>query len=354
MGLKAIPVLGDWMRLLVYEYLSSGAWADSKGPSSLQNEGLAMLLALLTDLCAIPGLKLDVLLNPDLSEKIPTRVTVRSVMRNQDEATIFQQCLRNVDAVWLIAPEFHGILEERTRWCEQAGIRVVGSTSDAVRMTGDKETFSRVLIAKGIPTPHCLQTALFPGIVKPRDGAGSQATFLVRTPQELADAIAQARQEGWQGHLIQQPFVSGDAVSVAVLVGHNQTIGFPAGWQRLSQDGRFHYQGGEIPLPAEMQQRAVQLATRAIQAIPGLRGYIGVDLVLGEVDQVIEINPRLTTSYVGYRALANFNIPEAVLASLDLIPGNIQVSWKMGSVCFSSGGHLLPSNPKPANIGWAN
>ena len=31
-------------------------------------------------------------------------------------------------------------------------------------------------------------------------------------------------------------------------------------------------------------------------------------------DRVIEINPRLTTSYVGLRALARFNLAEALLA----------------------------------------
>jgi predicted ATP-grasp superfamily ATP-dependent carboligase len=46
-------------------------------------------------------------------------------------------------------------------------------------------------------------------------------------------------------------------------------------------------------------------------------GYIGVDLVLGDDasgtgDRVIEINPRLTTSYVGLRAAARCNLVEAM------------------------------------------
>ncbi len=34
----------------------------------------------------------------------------------------------------------------------------------------------------------------------------------------------------------------------------------------------------------------------------------------GQEDAVIEVNPRLTTSYVGLRALANENLSEAMLA----------------------------------------
>ena len=50
--------------------------------------------------------------------------------------------------------------------------------------------------------------------------------------------------------------------------------------------------------------------------MPGLSGYVGVDVVLGNDgrDWAIEINPRLTTSYVGLRALAGFNLAEAMLA----------------------------------------
>ncbi len=47
-------------------------------------------------------------------------------------------------------------------------------------------------------------------------------------------------------------------------------------------------------------------------------GYLGVDLILGDHDDgsrdfVIEINPRLTTSYVGLRAASRSNLAQAML-----------------------------------------
>ena len=77
--------------------------------------------------------------------------------------------------------------------------------------------------------------------------------------------------------------------------------------QRLSQDGRFHYLGGELPLSSRLAPRARELASAACRSIPGLRGYVGVDLLLDEqagTVTVVEMNPRLTTSYLGYRRLA--------------------------------------------------
>jgi predicted ATP-grasp superfamily ATP-dependent carboligase len=68
-----------------------------------------------------------------------------------------------------------------------------------------------------------------------------------------------------------------------------------------------------------LNDRAQKLALRAIAPVDGISGYVGVDLVLGDPpdgsgDVAIEINPRLTTSYVGLRALAEFNLAETLLA----------------------------------------
>ncbi len=82
-------------------------------------------------------------------------------------------------------------------------------------------------------------------------------------------------------------------------------------FQLLSDDGRFKYEGGELPIPPTLAERAVKLASRAVECVPGLLGYVGVDLVLGEAedgsrDYAIEINRALTTSYIGCVRSADF------------------------------------------------
>jgi predicted ATP-grasp superfamily ATP-dependent carboligase len=54
---------------------------------------------------------------------------------------------------------------------------------------------------------------------------------------------------------------------------------------------------------------------------------------------VIEINPRLTTSYVGLRRLARFNLAEALLRLLvgDEPPADV---WAVGPVYFDSSGEV--------------
>ena len=230
---------------------------------------------------------------------------------------------KRVRADWTLAlaPEFADLLGERCRWVEQCGGRWLGSRSEAIRLTSDKLRLAERFQQQGIPTPATQSwqwsnvSPPFPFVLKPRFGAGSQATYLCHN---LADFVAaQAFQgDGWTGEMIAQPSCAGDAASVALLCGHGQAIALPAAAQQLSCDGRFRYEGGSLPLSPELNERAQRLARQAVGVVQGLFGYVGVDVVLGasnEDDRVIEINPRLTTSYVGLRRLARFNLAEALL-----------------------------------------
>jgi predicted ATP-grasp superfamily ATP-dependent carboligase len=114
----------------------------------------------------------------------------------------------------------------------------------------------------------------------------------------------------------------------------------------LSTDGRFHYGGGRLPLSPELNERATRLARRALETVSGWRGYVGVDLVVGEAtdggqDWVIEINPRLTTSYIGLRVLAKSNLAEAMLRIAIGEPVR-PLNWREGRVQFTSDGQVLP------------
>jgi predicted ATP-grasp superfamily ATP-dependent carboligase len=327
--------------VFVYEYLC--ATGTGRG-TSLETEGRAMLTAVLADLARVPGVRPVTLLAGRPGPLAPG-VVVREA-RPADEPALFRELARASDGTLVIAPEFDGLLGQRCRWVEEACGRLLGPDGNAVALTGDKLELARRLAAAGVPTPPCLPAAAgaaaFPAVCKPRHGAGSQATFLVRRPEELPACLAVARAEGWQGELVLQPFVPGLPASAAFLLGPGQEVALAPAEQRLSPDGRFRYLGGTMPLPPPLAERAVRLARRAVGAVPGLRGYVGVDLVLGgpedgSADRVIEINPRLTTSYVGLRALAGTNLAEALLRVVDGQPPPA-IAWRPGSVAFRPDG----------------
>lgn len=69
-----------------------------------------------------------------------------------------------------------------------------------------------------------------------------------------------------------------------------------------------------------------------------MKGYVGVDLLLDEAHEeiyILEINPRLTTSYVALRRLLNFNLGEAIIDAVNgELPAKIELE---GSLSFLKG-----------------
>ena len=61
------------------------------------------------------------------------------------------------------------------------------------------------------------------------------------------------------------------------------------------------------------------LVQRMAKAMPGLWGYVGIDLIESaeQGPLVLEINPRLTTSYVGINRATGINVAEQSLALLE-------------------------------------
>ena len=136
---------------------------------------------------------------------------------------------------------------------------------------------------------------------------------------------------------IAQPLIHGTAMSVGVLCDQSEKgiEVLPVGTQRLTTDGRFQYLGGQIPWNQQRAAEVWDVVRRACGSLPNLAGYVGVDLImpLAEDDPplLVEINPRLTTSYLGYRQLAEDNLAARLLRKG---PSGRPLRWKPRSVLF--------------------
>lgn len=298
------------MRVFVYEHIcATGLGRDPASPEhSLFVEGRAMLSAITADFATVPGV--EVVPFPDGGD--------------------FVRLAASADWTLVIAPETGGELERLAQSVLVAGGQLLGPSPDAVAATSDKIRLADLWYQDGVPTPRTFDDGPieFPVVCKPRDGCGSEGVMVV------PNALALATMPDDPNRMLQE-FVPGVAASVAFLIGPSQTVPLLTTYQHLSVDGRFRYRGGSLPLPPELAERAVNLGLRAIRCVPGLFGYVGVDLVLGERDVAIEINPRLTTSYVGLRAAAT-NLAGAML---DVCEGRpVEVKWKAGTVNFAADG----------------
>jgi predicted ATP-grasp superfamily ATP-dependent carboligase len=332
------------MRMFLYEYTSAQPRENTR---ALHAEGWAMLEAAVEDFGKIPGVETVTLLDQTCPR--PLGHFCRHIDKRQEEE-VFRQLAGEAEFTLVIAPEFDDVLAERCRWVLESGGRLLGPGPEVISMAADKCFLAGNLTPPAILLPKSDQLLrshhdFLPGVIKPRFGAGSQATFLVRTENQLDGTLAAARNEMPGAEFVLQRFVKGIPASVAFLVGPKTRLALLPSAQHLSGDGRFRYQGGELPLRANLAERAINFALRAFTAVPGLLGYIGIDLILGDAkdgsqDHVIEINPRLTTSYIGLRQLARTNLAEALL---DLMTGKeiVDLRWRRGKVEFLADGTLL-------------
>jgi predicted ATP-grasp superfamily ATP-dependent carboligase len=218
----------------------------------------------------------------------------------------------------LVAPETAGILGRLTRDLHQAGARILGSAPEAIDLTGDKARLAQWLEDRGIDTPPSRTVhpseglppdAIFPAVLKPVDGAGSVDTFYLSDERSLPTPARR------MSEALLQPFVPGVAMSASFLVDRQARpwlIGI--GIQHVAvRNGRFVYEGGT--LPASCRSAEAQLRP-ALESIPDLRGFVGVDFIWDPELQhatVLEINPRPTTSCVGLTRL--------------LPPGRLAAAW---------------------------
>lgn len=320
------------MRVFISEYLTCGAVHPiGENAASLAVEGAAMLRALAEDAAAIQGISIDVTWSRNLPPFGVDGVSVHAIDSPSEESLQFHKLARETDATIIIAPEFDQILETRCRAVGRVGGHVLGPTADAIALCSDKLALSAHFMERGIPTiptQVCDFTTLkrqLAGerkpsfVVKPRFGAGSIATFHIRSESDIEAARRAFKPEGTSTAPIIQPYIYGESLSIAAIVKDDQVELLPICRQHISASRELHYLGGSVPRSTLCDERIRDVARRAIAAVPGLAGYIGLDLILPAVDAserealVVEINPRLTSSYHGYRRLTRENLARRLI-----------------------------------------
>jgi predicted ATP-grasp superfamily ATP-dependent carboligase len=344
--------------IFVFEFVAGGGWQVRQGadpPASLLREGQAMLTAVVEDFRrAGHGITTTWSGDARLSKWLRARVVPVANVRQLHDAIVRES--GQADWSLIIAPEFDGLLADYCRLARGAGARLLNCSEEVIRMASDKHATAAFLAQRNVPAPRGalprrspdgFDAVRYPAILKPRYGAGSQHVRLVHSAAE-ARRFSELAGLDWR----LEEFRPGLPASVSFLCGPGGSIPLAPGGQRLANDGSFAYLGGELPLSGALARRATDLGQRAIQCLHGACGYVGVDLVLGEADNgsedvVIEINPRLTTSYVGLRRLYRQNLASAMLRvaageDVDFEP----LSAAQGLVRFAADGTLRRSRSR--------
>ena len=212
---------------------------------------------------------------------------------------------RKPDAALIIAPEKGRELELITKKFRKKGIFVLGAEERAIRVSADK--WRTYIALKGkVPQPRTWRRP--PSVqgkilVKPIDGVGCDGIGFLPTNSKTK-------------RMIFQEFCKGEHASCCLLIGNTGGTVLSVNKQEIAFRGeRFEYLGGEVPLNHELARECAEVALTAAETL-NLRGYCGVDLVVGEAPYFIELNPRLTTSFIALSRVIKANFGKLLVSTL--------------------------------------
>jgi predicted ATP-grasp superfamily ATP-dependent carboligase len=314
------------MKILVFEYITGGGFNKQQLTGSLASEGRLMLQALLDNLSVIRGIELLVMLDSRIDGLInKTEINVVVINQEHESHEEFARLAQHCDAVWPIAPE--NILQSLCQTVELLGKILLTSPARAVAIAGNKLDTYLCLKRHDIATVatwhlkyghELIRTKRIdpyqhPGewIIKPVDGAGCADSYLITAQEELE------LMETDKCEYIVQPHIQGKKTSLSCLFRQGVAWLLCSNLQYFNViDRQYHLAGIVVNHPNSGVYR--NLIDNIAQALPELWGYVGIDLIeTPEQRLVLEINPRLTTSFAGIHAALGINVAETVLQLLD-------------------------------------
>jgi len=350
------------VQIFIYESITAGGtylgpWESPGG--SLLSEGLAMLSAISADFAQVSGIDLVGMWDRRLATPRPRQLNLRQVDSAAEHQQVFTELASHSQAVLLIAPETEQLLTRVCQRAEAAGAKLLSPDTRFIELASDKVRLAKLWRQAAVPTPRtwsadCFELSLprpAAWVVKPRDGAGSQDVHWLPSHglEPWLSNWPQPRQT-----VCVQEYVPGRAASVSALGGPAGWLLLRPCWQHVAPPD-FSYRGGAVIQEPSLIDRAQRIAHQALAALPTTQGMIGIDLVLGTdadspCDYVIEVNPRLTTSYVGLRRACRQNLAHVMLA---WTAGQVvELSYDQRPIQFGSTGQIIESDEGVHSTTW--
>jgi predicted ATP-grasp superfamily ATP-dependent carboligase len=247
---------------------------------------------------------------------------------------VFKSLLGQVDLVWLIAPESDGHLLKLSELCldaenKQDGPILIGCGYDATLIGTSKTLSFEAMQATGISTlaVHAGEDVLRDDyfaqlaqsdkawLVKPEDGAGCEGIQYFSSVMAMRDWM---QQEDRSQHFFAQAYQVGIAASFCMLCRDSQAWLLSVNEQHVRmQEDKFVLLGISVNGLSRYWPRFETLARKVAKMLPDALAYVGVDVIIDtqhDTLYVVDINPRLTSSYVGLHEAMACNPAELILS----------------------------------------
>jgi tyramine---L-glutamate ligase len=205
----------------------------------------------------------------------------------------------------------------------QQGKLVLGCGISAIKIASEKLATYFMLQQAGIRTIPTYTIESWPKtsgqwLAKPNNGAGCDETVLFDDADGLLHWLEQNHKT--QCHVI-QPYQQGIPASISCVMqqGHAQVLSCNT-QMIFIENNQLSFAGSQINGMRHLWSEFELEAQKITEICTDLNGYVGIDVIVdtqnGNQITVVEINPRLTTSYAGLAEATGENPAELIINTL--------------------------------------
>lgn len=324
--------------IFIFEFVSGGGFSRRKIPTSLFCEGFGMLRSIIADFKAL-DFEIYTILDHRiffLSNFLQADI-VRKVNENDDYATIFKDIVNKCNYTFIIAPETSNLLYNLTKIVKNCNKTALSTNLNGIKYGTSKiKTYhlfksKKILSPRTYSIPHKrthfdkdfiiqkfkkLKSSI---VIKPEDGVGAESIYYFEKESQLLNFLndIDTNLDKNRSYILQE-FIDGRNLSIS-LIGAPNCDENPIILSVNSQDINIknltpEYLGGYTPV--SNYKGIIEKLSSILNKINILKieGYFGIDFIEQQNGSFhfIEINPRLTTSYIGLRNIINLNCAELI------------------------------------------
>ncbi len=327
--------------IFIFEFVSGGGFNQIKIPTSLFCEGFGMLRSIIADFKAL-DFEISTILDNRiffLSNFLQADI-VKKVNKNDEYIKIFKEMVNKCNYCFIIAPETSNVLYNLTNIVKNCNKIVLSTNLNGIKYGTSKILTYQFFKERKILSPRTyliqpkrdynnkdfliqkFRKFRSSVVIKPEDGVGAESIYYFEKESRLLNFLANINTHLDKNRkFILQEFIEGKNLSVS-LIGAPNINENPIILSVNSQDINLknlapEYLGGYTPLINYKEIiKKISLILKKINILK-IEGYFGIDFIeqYNGSFHFIEINPRLTTSYIGLRNIINLNCAELIFKS---------------------------------------
>ena len=307
--------------ILVFEYFT----ANGINNQSIVLEAISMIKSLTDDL---KHKNINLIISKNYKQYFNDK-NINTTFINEPLEEWLQKNSKNFTKAIFIADETEGHLYNITKILEKNNVKIYCPDSNSVKICSDKFLTYNNLKNK-IKQPKTFKIKINTEwktnilkifneikskiIIKPVKGVDCDNVKIISTKED----IQKLNKQDYTDEILIQEYITGESCSVSLLSDGKNALPLSLNKQNINTDNYDNsYNGGMLPYNHKLKKEAFKIAKNAIENIKGLKGFVGVDLIINDEITFIEINSRFTTPYIGLKEIIDFNIADAIFKILD-------------------------------------